>query len=784
MTAADPFSRSSEDDIRIGEDARWARHTVDAALRRMALLLAASELLMALTGLLDGGLGESLLGRPATWASWLISLGLWLWCTVQQEGTSSYLVFGLAQFTFVAAVTTSATELTNGGSAIDWAPNILALVAGLLLASRAYFITACTALTTVVVITTTMMQSGLSLTTCVVPALTRAIYILCGGWAASGVCQVIRRMATKADTAAAESEQEQVTAARLHSTEAATAELARVLHDSAVNTFAAIASGRLASDPGTVKARCSQDVKTLTDLLHRDADTLLQGPTSWQMLNNEGVKLHLVGVNEHTLTETLATLPAPVAGALMASLGEAIRNVAKHSGVDEATIAIYRGKSLELAVSDNGCGFDGTIPTGRGLQRSIIDRCAEHDISARIISSPGEGTIVRLSYAPPTLSSLDEESERENRAFLTDVVWLTIRLLMACFLVLCTSLTVLYSGDGIERSATVALALMGITSWLVFWRCNRNLSMPVWLMWVLIAVIPIINLAPGWDETGCARVGYQAWGVDGSVLPIFMLVMLARYRWVVPAALVVYLASTTVWLLGVANRVPSTCPSTATTSAAFNVVIVLSLWLFRHTLWELTAKASAASKAATAARLQAAATEAASRVRGVRQAQVLRSSLQLLNQLAGGAASPYDSEVTRRCRSEESYLRELTLLDPSLTYLGEWLARALAVAHQNGASLRIRSIAQDLHDAEMAAFIGNFLIAATQATGLGGIVSFGIYERNQRPIVSVVGNIGALRAAVETTFEREVNWVVSYAELDDEALVELSQWTSSKVEAY
>jgi glucose/arabinose dehydrogenase len=119
-----------------------------------------------------------------------------------------------------------------------------------------------------------------------------------------------------------------------------------------------------------------------------------------------------------------------------------------------------------------------------------------------------------------------------------------------------------------------------------------------------------------------------------------------------------------------------------------------------------------------------------------------------------------------------------------LTYLGEWLARALAVAHQNGASLRIRSIAQDLHDAEMAAFIGNFLIAATQATGLGGIVSFGIYERNQRPIVSVVGNIGALRAAVETTFEREVNWVVSYAELDDEALVELSQWTSSKVEAY
>lgn len=75
--------------------------------------------------------------------------------------------------------------------------------------------------------------------------------------------------------------------------------------------------------------------------------------------------------------------------------GEALRNVARHAGVDTATVrAGRRGDRAIVTVGDGGAGFDVTrVPDHRyGLARSVVDRMAA------VGSRPGHGTEVRLEW--------------------------------------------------------------------------------------------------------------------------------------------------------------------------------------------------------------------------------------------------------------------------------------------------------------------------------------------------------------------------------------------------
>ena len=94
---------------------------------------------------------------------------------------------------------------------------------------------------------------------------------------------------------------------------------------------------------------------------------------------------------------------------LIAAFKEALNNVLKHSQATDATIQLrYEGGCLQIAVSDNGCGF-APVATGNldgnGL-RNIRARVEEIGGEVTIASAPGHGTRVtlRVSLPPPASS--------------------------------------------------------------------------------------------------------------------------------------------------------------------------------------------------------------------------------------------------------------------------------------------------------------------------------------------------------------------------------------------
>jgi signal transduction histidine kinase len=94
--------------------------------------------------------------------------------------------------------------------------------------------------------------------------------------------------------------------------------------------------------------------------------------------------------------------PPAVVRAVAGAAAEALENVARHAGVDEARVGVrVQGRGvLEVTVADDGAGFHpGRVGGHRfGLALSVRDRMAAAGGHAVIESAPGRGTVVRLRW--------------------------------------------------------------------------------------------------------------------------------------------------------------------------------------------------------------------------------------------------------------------------------------------------------------------------------------------------------------------------------------------------
>ena len=111
--------------------------------------------------------------------------------------------------------------------------------------------------------------------------------------------------------------------------------------------------------------------------------------------------------------ETGRDLPAEVGVPLYRIAQEALHNVAKHSGAGQAavilrdltTAAVDAGRGgeppgVELIVRDDGCGFDGEARSGRLGLGIMAERAETIGAELHIDSEPGDGTTVRVVWAP------------------------------------------------------------------------------------------------------------------------------------------------------------------------------------------------------------------------------------------------------------------------------------------------------------------------------------------------------------------------------------------------
>jgi hypothetical protein len=104
----------------------------------------------------------------------------------------------------------------------------------------------------------------------------------------------------------------------------------------------------------------------------------------------------------HTTAPPRMVLPAPVAEAVAGSVHEALRNIARHAGVERATLRVA-SDPLQIDIVDAGCGFDpDRVPEHRrGVAESIVARMAAVGGRATVRSAPGRGTLVRLEWRMP-----------------------------------------------------------------------------------------------------------------------------------------------------------------------------------------------------------------------------------------------------------------------------------------------------------------------------------------------------------------------------------------------
>ena len=172
------------------------------------------------------------------------------------------------------------------------------------------------------------------------------------------------------------------------------ADIAAHLHDSVLQTLALIQ--RNAASPREVSRLARGQERELRTLLY--GDRAASGQLADELRRHAGeiedgyaVKVDVVVVGDIELTDDLA--------ALVAAARESLVNAAKHS--QSTAISLYaevEPGAVHVFVKDRGVGFDpaDVAPDRQGVRGSIEGRMERHGGTARIISSPGEGTEVRL----------------------------------------------------------------------------------------------------------------------------------------------------------------------------------------------------------------------------------------------------------------------------------------------------------------------------------------------------------------------------------------------------
>jgi signal transduction histidine kinase len=179
------------------------------------------------------------------------------------------------------------------------------------------------------------------------------------------------------------------------------AEMAAHLHDSVLQTLALIqrapASREMASLARTqereLRAWLYGRAPTLAGSRLRDAIDAMAG----RVERDQQVKVEAIVVGDADLDEHVR--------AMVAAVGEATLNAARHSGSTEVSVFVeVEDDAISGYVRDHGTGFDPSAVASdrRGIADSIIGRLERHGGTAQINSRPGVGSeiVVRLPRRP------------------------------------------------------------------------------------------------------------------------------------------------------------------------------------------------------------------------------------------------------------------------------------------------------------------------------------------------------------------------------------------------
>jgi signal transduction histidine kinase len=222
----------------------------------------------------------------------------------------------------------------------------------------------------------------------------------------AGLMTVIRGGARQADAVVAASLESERQMRTEEARRADEREQHRQLHDTVLSTLTMVAAGAFAEPSPALTAQAARDLRVLQGLEGAPgaggAGGAGAGPAP---LTDLGARLEQAAASTDDLAVRLnlvpVTLPSLVADQLVASVGEALRNVERHAGTGQADVTVTGGAGWAVVkITDRGRGFDPAAipPSRRGIRESITGRMLAAGGRAAIASRPGAGTTVTVSW--------------------------------------------------------------------------------------------------------------------------------------------------------------------------------------------------------------------------------------------------------------------------------------------------------------------------------------------------------------------------------------------------
>jgi len=176
-------------------------------------------------------------------------------------------------------------------------------------------------------------------------------------------------------------------------------DIANRLHDSVLQTLAAL-------------RRDSDDADQVRYLARRQERELRRTISEYRSPHEQSARAELHMICAEIEDVNRIEVDAVIRGdaecddrirAILAAAGEALRNAAKHAGVDAVDLyADFKPDQIEVFVRDRGRGFDpAAAVSGRGIDYSLLGPAQKAGAAVEVTSAPGAGTEVAIRWPAP-----------------------------------------------------------------------------------------------------------------------------------------------------------------------------------------------------------------------------------------------------------------------------------------------------------------------------------------------------------------------------------------------
>ena len=230
-----------------------------------------------------------------------------------------------------------------------------------------------------------------------------AVYLFLFGGSVIGMIKLVRIGAKRADAANSVAIESAIEQARVDAVERERQRLDALIHDRVLNTLLLAGNAENSSERLSASKLAQNAIVTLQEALVEPRSTPSVTPLGlFRALRKAAIQL-LPVIDVRTIGGGSEEIPAEKAQAITQATLQAIDNAARHSGATSFELVMDSPATgaIEIAVRDNGAGFrTEKLPKDRiGLRTSVIARMEAIGGYARITSSLGQGTEIKLGWS-------------------------------------------------------------------------------------------------------------------------------------------------------------------------------------------------------------------------------------------------------------------------------------------------------------------------------------------------------------------------------------------------